>query len=197
MHELLNAIISKNLPLVQDLIAQGINVNDTSIGEPLFWAVWAGMDFVKLLVESGADINIQTSTGGILHVALYKKKTEIVKYLITHGADVNKMCRLGAPLQIALRKNLFEIIKYLISQGARIDIPDNSGINAIQLAQRSKDPQIREYFRGILEARRTKFYVDRYVIGKQQIPGDSPELPDDVLRKISDIAGTFGNIFKN
>jgi ankyrin repeat protein len=193
MTELISAIISRNLPKVQDLIAQGANVNDTSRGEPLLWAVRAGLDFVKLLVDSGADVNIQTSTGGILHSAAYNGNLEIVKYLVSLGLDLNVQTEQGnTPLHRALRMNHFEIIKYLISHGARIDIPDNSGITPTQLAQRSKDPRIREYFGTLLEARRAKFYVDRYVIGKQQVPGGGiPELPDDVLRKISGMAGTL------
>jgi ankyrin repeat protein len=197
MTELISAISLRNLPKVKTLIAQGADVNDdgdTGI-PPLFIAIMWGINFVKVLVESGADINVQIEEGITpLHQAMYRNDNlEIVEYLVSRGADLNVQTEQGlTPLHRAVRMNHFEIVKYLISQGARMDIPDNNGVTLMESVERSKDPRIREYFQKLLEARRTKFYVDRYVIGKQQVPGGGiPELPDDVLRKISGMAGTL------
>ncbi|CRH00058.1 acyl-CoA-binding protein, putative [Plasmodium relictum] len=49
------------------------------------------LEIAKLLVEKGADINIEDSYGDTaLHIAAYSDKTEIINYLISIGADINK-----------------------------------------------------------------------------------------------------------
>jgi hypothetical protein len=209
--ELVDAINFRDLPRVSNLIEQGANVNeDDEDGlPPLYWAMVTGnLDFVRVLVDAGANLNRQVILGGgtYLHgvIKLHYiniKYVETFKYLVEHGADINAQDNGGyTPLHAAIYYGTTEIIKYLISQGARVDIPDNNGVTPTQLAEKSNTTQIREYFQRLKEARRAKIYIDRYVIGKKQVPGgDVPELPDDVLRKISDMAGisSFGKNVKS
>ena len=260
------AIQRRDLPTFINLVNSGTDLTQTYGGNPpLGWAVYAGIDYVRPLVERGADVNIRTSAGGALGQAADRGNIEIVRLLISHGADVNFVGHLGSPLYRAMSSDSnveiarvllengadvngrgdrgsytplqkaaslnslekvrllinhgadpnipdfqgntplhhairyganLEIVKYLIEHGARIDIPNEDGETAENLAERV-NPRL---FEKIKEARRAKFYVDRYVIGRpsEPVPDDAPpndprrqQLPDDILRIISGMAGNI------
>ena len=49
-------------------------------------------DLIKLLVESGANINLEDNDGyTALMRSVYYKHTEIVSLLLSHGADIDKL----------------------------------------------------------------------------------------------------------
>ena len=50
--------------------------------------MWAGINTAKLLVEKGADINVETSSGTALRRALAYGKKEVADYLIELGAKI-------------------------------------------------------------------------------------------------------------
>jgi ankyrin repeat protein len=79
--------------------------------------------FLKILVESGIDLNEEFGTSPLLKAASVEKWEE-VKYLIEHKAKVNDLRR-GHPyssvLFIAIKQNNPEIVKYLIEKGANVN----------------------------------------------------------------------------
>ncbi|BET37530.1 hypothetical protein SAP269_01190 [Spiroplasma ixodetis] len=75
-------------------------------------------DIFKLLIENGADVNIQDNKGisSILHKAIFNENLEIVKELLNHPEiDLNIQDNDGnTPLHFALFKNNLEIVQELI-----------------------------------------------------------------------------------
>ena len=63
---------------------------------------------VRLLLEHGADINVQTYNGRTpLHTASYNGALEVVRVLLEHRADIKVKSKQGeTALQEALRKDM-------------------------------------------------------------------------------------------
>ena len=75
----------------------------------MIWAVGAGnYQIVQLLVESGANINIQETKFGT------------------------------TAIHISISKNYFEIFNYLLRKNAKIDIKTNAGQDVLMLAKSQK-----------------------------------------------------------
>jgi ankyrin repeat protein len=77
------------------------NTKDINGATPLFYA--KNLRTVKLLVESGADVNAQNNEGiARLHMDVVFGRIRIVKYLLEHEADVNLATNTGVtPLHLA------------------------------------------------------------------------------------------------
>ena len=121
------------------LLANGADVNasDTVLGDtPLHYAVWTKMDSkrqlatAKLLIEAGADVNKQNSSG---ETPLFLASTpEAARFLIAHGAEVNVRDEGGmTPLHSARSK---EIAAVLLEAGADISARDNDGLTPLMIA---------------------------------------------------------------
>ena len=73
-----------------------------------------------LLLQHGADINIDTDGNTPLHWAISCKHTNLARFLIEHGADVNATDDNGTrPLTKAKRVGLQEIVDLLLAHGAK------------------------------------------------------------------------------
>jgi ankyrin repeat protein len=80
------------------------------------------LDVVKLLVDRGADVNLQTEkVAGPLHLAAERGFVNVVQFLIQHGADVNakEQGRGPTPLQDALFEEKPDAVAVLTKAGAR------------------------------------------------------------------------------
>ncbi len=127
---LLQAVIDNNPAKVDELIARGVDLNQTNnVGEtPVYAASQKGyLDILGRLIAAGADINQAKTDNGAtpLFIACYNKHIEIVKKLIEAGADINKAkTDTGVtPLYIASLNNYMEILKVLIEAGADVNKP--------------------------------------------------------------------------
>jgi len=93
----------------------------------LSWAVRhpEGLDMVKLLVESGANVQLRDNNGcSSLHWAVDADALECVKYLYSVGASVNTHSRdWEMPLNAAVFTGNIQIVRFLITNGATIDYP--------------------------------------------------------------------------
>ena len=79
---------------------------------------------MKLLLESGADVNIQGSSpyGPALQAASYAGHQEVVKLLLESGADVNAQGgKFGSALQAASYKGHQGVVKLLLKSGADVN----------------------------------------------------------------------------
>jgi ankyrin repeat protein len=80
---------------VRELLAQGVDVDDTEeseYGTPLSAAARAGqLEIVTLLLDAGANIDFRNEDMGAtpLMMAVDAGQVEVVKHLIARGADIN------------------------------------------------------------------------------------------------------------
>ena len=134
---LFDAVKKADVEKAKLLIADGADIDakwgDTSIIEkeetkkeeiasatPLYYAVDANnMDLVKLLVETGADVN--AGLWPPLCQAVDKNNTAIAEYLIDHGANVNYPKDWGPLHEAPYVSNNIEMVKLLVAKGADIN----------------------------------------------------------------------------
>jgi ankyrin repeat protein len=80
------------------------------------------LDIVKLLIESGADVNLADKNGKPLNIAIREKCWDIVKFLIERGADLNLTDVDGnLPIKMCMEKHNFEILTWMIEKGFKVD----------------------------------------------------------------------------
>lgn len=123
----------KNADIVEmrKCINDGVDVNINN-GHPLQYAVRIHrLDIVKLLVESGANVNL---TDEPLYIATKLENMEIISYLIEKGVEISELAFVAA-----LLSNNTQIIDYFLQKGAKIT---NTVISSILL---SGDKSILEY----------------------------------------------------
>jgi len=94
-------------------------------GNALFFAV-RDFNLIKLLCESGFDINFKTIGGYTpLMYASLKGSAETVKYLIEHNANVNAISndklKMSPLIMAILNRSYSSIVNILLDHGAKID----------------------------------------------------------------------------
>ena len=100
---------------------------DKNVGFPLHNAIYKNdVAAVKVLVDSGADVNAVDTLGHFPLVAATDKSLEITRYLVEHGADINKRDATSrlTPLHYAASGCDLEKAKYLIEHGADVSAKD-------------------------------------------------------------------------
>ncbi|MCJ1430169.1 Ankyrin-2 [Sticta canariensis] len=81
------------------------------------------IEIVKLLLNTGADINFENEHGNTaLHLAVEENHLEIVKLLLNAEADVGIKKLRKTALRIAAQKGHLEIVKLLLAAGADFDL---------------------------------------------------------------------------
>jgi ankyrin repeat protein len=123
------AAFSGNLEVVRKLIEYDpacINDREEDGGEtPLYWASEGrnskAVSVVRLLLEHGADINVQNDNDRTpLFWASYNGALEVVRVLLEHGADVGVKSKYGATaLQFAAGSGRDEVVELLREHGAK------------------------------------------------------------------------------
>ena len=85
------------------------------------------IEIVKLLLESGADVNEPNFAGHTaLMIACNKENYNIVKLLVESDANINLANGNGnTALIFASRKQHLEIVKLLVESGADVNLPNN------------------------------------------------------------------------
>lgn len=130
--QLFNAAGDGNVAKVKSLLSKGIDVNHRFLHRqrsfepyetPIMAAAENGhLDVVKVLVEAGADLEIQNTYNS--ETALYKavkhKQRPVINYLLEQGADPNVE---DSPegitiMMLAIFQNNFGLIKHLAKYGA-------------------------------------------------------------------------------
>lgn len=155
---LCEAVAKRNQAKIKALIKQQANLNQLCENEetPLTLAVYyKSLPVAKLLVESGADINLAGMYFGKqghyfeavtpLTLAVVMKDRAIVSYLVSKGTNVNAKSGNSdyTPLQYAVYypENL-GIVRVLLEAGADPTIKDSSGRTAINTAMDNNHQEI-------------------------------------------------------
>ncbi|KAF3889298.1 ankyrin repeat domain-containing protein [Tolypothrix bouteillei VB521301] len=90
--QLIKAINANDIATVKTLINEGVELNSIYDLPPLARAASVGnVEMVKLLIEGGADVNLQMEEEAdtALTIAALYGQIEVVKILVEAGADVN------------------------------------------------------------------------------------------------------------
>jgi len=123
----LEMAVTENYPDVLKLLLDA----GASQGKALYrFAKQGSLKRVKLLVESGGDINIPEPEYGTtpLTIAIKIGYTEIAYYLLEHGADVNSMnLKKWTPAHFAATYDQIDIMKVLIAKNAYVDKKHKKG----------------------------------------------------------------------
>jgi len=111
---------------VKRRLAWGVSPNGRhllSVETPLIEAARRGhLDTVKVLVEDGADVNLQGEAWyGPLHCAAYGGHLETVKYLLEHGASLGVFEGHDKPLNSAAQAGRLHVATLLLRHGADIN----------------------------------------------------------------------------
>jgi ankyrin repeat protein len=129
--KLCEAILDRDMKTAKVLILECNNINQEgrlSGGTPLTTAASSSLQFVKLLLNAGADVNHLNkggSYGSALVAACFSGNREIVQLLLDAGADLNMQIshgRYGSPLAAACFWEHFGLITLLLDAGASLNI---------------------------------------------------------------------------
>lgn len=144
--KLMVAVVRGNLKTVEQLLEQGVDVDEKSpkLGcTALVWAIlFKHQALFNRLLVAGADIELSDAAGRTpLMIASSSGSLLIVKRLINEGADVNKKQSGGinevdqtALMYGATRKDNVAILKYLAEKSAGLNMVDEHGNTALMVA---------------------------------------------------------------
>jgi len=151
------------MPFLSKLIG-GKKTEQQVLDQHLYEAVSASdRDQIKILLDSGANINAQNADGmSMLCHALINKEIEKAKLLVEYGADVELAGSDGiTPLMIAVMEQLLEGVRLLLNAGAnpgtRFGSDKDDYLSAIDLARQNGFAEICE----LLEANNS---LDKQII---------------------------------
>ena len=138
---LMSATLLGHLTTVQALLsAPGIDINAKSlIGKTALQtaADYGKYEFVKALINKGANINITDNAGvtPLISAAGWGHLTTVQALLSVPGIDMNAKSLMGATaLHMAARFGKDEVVKALINKGANVNITDNVGMTPLMTA---------------------------------------------------------------
>jgi ankyrin repeat protein len=139
-HPFFSACEVGDLSALEKFFASGIKV--TTEGQTRPPAIVSAMalrniDFIKLLLKYGLDINEQRGPFqlSVLLGVVKNEDDQLIRFALEHGADVNLADKYGiSPYMIAASKGNLRIIKLLEERGANIHAKTTQGLNAVMFA---------------------------------------------------------------
>lgn len=127
-----------NVEVIQLLLKQesgNIDMVDNDGVTPLCIAAYDGhVGVVKLLLESGANVNLMCNDGNPLFVACQNGHSEVVKLLLEKCADVELECCESNSLFIAAQQGHADVVKELLNGGANVNFARKDGFTSLSIA---------------------------------------------------------------
>jgi uncharacterized protein len=151
LNSLFEAIETRNLIKVQELIASGVDIEHiepmSHSTTPLGCAVGLGyLEVVLTLLEAGANPNLGGYILPPLAIAIDDDYPEIVKVLIKAGADVNQLLDYRRTILMrAAHDGKREFVQMLVEAGANINACDAYGTSALEMAAFEGHQEIFDY----------------------------------------------------
>mmetsp|Transcript_25294 Transcript_25294/g.28129 ORF Transcript_25294/g.28129 Transcript_25294/m.28129 type:complete len:157 (+) Transcript_25294:21-491(+) len=110
-------------------------------------AINGELEKVQQLVADGADVNSKYRTGAavssLLHVAASRGRREVIEFLIDKGANIEAVDSDGqTPIVFAVKHRHNLLIKLFIEKGADIDVVDNKENNLLHIAASVDHPSM-------------------------------------------------------
>jgi ankyrin repeat protein len=148
--DLCNACKTGDLARVQYWLAQRIDVDNTfkksdesslfgpgvdfdNVRTPLHYAANAGhLEIVRILLESGANVNKRFHRTTSLHIAAEKGHLEVVQLLINSNSNINQT----KPLYSAAQEGHLEVVQLLIDHNADVNQAGEDGWTPLHKAAR-------------------------------------------------------------
>ena len=148
-----------DIDTIQEYIDKGFSVDEKSphVGDTaLLLATASGhRDIVELLLEHGANVDVQDNYGTTaLMAAANRGNRDMVELLLEHGANPNKQMIAteytpsDTALIYAAARGQLDIVKLLLQHGADIDKPNDRGNTALAIAMIHKHPDVVKYLLG-------------------------------------------------
>jgi ankyrin repeat protein len=113
--------------------------NDDVQYTPLTLAAAIGrVDIVRVLLDSGADVEITNHKGWTpLHIAAFHGQLEVCRSLLENGAEVNAVTlrKKNSPLHSAARNGHLSVVQLLVESGANVKYKNADGQTASGLAR--------------------------------------------------------------
>ncbi|XP_067831347.1 NF-kappa-B inhibitor epsilon-like [Heptranchias perlo] len=137
------AVNSRHKKIVSHLLDRGADVDAVDIKSgrtPLIHAVENNcMDMVLLLLQHGANVNLQTYSGNTaLHSASGRGLMEVVKALLKSGADSSvKNCHNDTSLMVAKNKKVIDILRGKASRSPAQPLPSQRAANTTKSCESS------------------------------------------------------------
>lgn len=121
-----------------------LNVKNNEGQTPLCLVAKCRYDLVKLLVENGADVNLQSDERiSPLHWAVEFDNEEIVEYLLSKGADINSRDHsYETPLHWAAWTGHHKAARRLLAFGGNPLAENTGGFTPLDLAKRQGHQQV-------------------------------------------------------
>lgn len=139
-HELLIAVLRRDIVFVKQLIKNKANVNQLGIEgyTPLFYAcITESFPIAKLLIENKANVNQYTNNLGFnpLSIASLNQQLPLVELLLKNKANINCSDFKGrTPLINASNHGILSVVEFLIENKANVNYSDKNGYTALDLA---------------------------------------------------------------
>ena len=133
---------------VELVLNNGVDINIPALGNrtPVLWAsVSSSSEFIKTLIDLGADVNAQRTEDKVssLLLAAGFNNYATICLLLEHGADVNLQDNDGnAPLHRSTRGAFYEVSKLLIAARSNINLRNKKGRTPLYIAVERKHEQL-------------------------------------------------------
>ncbi|MBF0433979.1 MAG: ankyrin repeat domain-containing protein [Magnetococcales bacterium] len=139
---------------LREFLSSNVNVNiaDSKRVSPIHYAAYKGHVLaMRMLIQRGAN-PMATVFGGwtALHYAAFGGHPEVVNILLSMGVPVDVRDVGGeSPLFYAVEAGHLAMARLLVEQGANIHFPNNKGETPFEIANKSENKDIINYFKTV------------------------------------------------